>query len=90
MWGNGESSFALLRTVFLVLLAVAVVDVIVRDRVLTDLTSYISATLSTPQIFLGIEAPETYPKGLLALITAVRLVLFGLFIAILNKRFTRR
>ena len=84
IWGNGESAVRLGRFVFLILCLMAIFDVLNfgdADR----LTSYGRAIANAPEVFLGILAPEQYPKWYLAVITFVRLVAIGFFLSIIIR-----
>lgn len=88
LWGNGERPRKLVRSVMLLLCAIAVSDVLShRDPRLVR--SYVSALIASPQIFLGtIKSP--FGGIITAGITFLRLVVFGLFVSILVRRFARR
>ncbi|WP_422507093.1 pentapeptide repeat-containing protein [Stenotrophomonas sp. GZD-301] len=89
VWGNGESTWKLARAVFVIFFLMTLFDVFTyRDRSLVS--SYWSAFLSAPQVFLGTSAPPHFPSSYIASVTFVRLVLFGFFMAIIVKRFNRR
>lgn len=89
VWGNGESIFALLRSVFACLAAIAVLDIISNPAPFAS--AKVSASLwRAPQIFLGVTAPSYISSGWIASITTVRLISFGFFMSILIKRFNRR
>ncbi|MEW6159831.1 MAG: pentapeptide repeat-containing protein [Verrucomicrobiota bacterium] len=89
VWGNGESPLKLLRSVALILAAIALVDA-TRFMDPSKLSSYWLGLLRAPQIFLGTLTPSGYPGLYLALIVAVRLIAFGLFMSIVIKRMNRR
>jgi uncharacterized protein YjbI with pentapeptide repeats len=88
IWGNGESWSKLARTVCLLCIVIAFYDVLTfRDPSLV--CNYTAALLAAPQTFLGTNSPQ-YPGILLAIIVFVRLVVMGLFMSILVRRFARR
>jgi hypothetical protein len=88
-WGNGESTYKLLRAVILVLLAIAIVDVqAYGDPTLVG--SYLHALAVAPALFLGAVVPISYPSWYVALIMFARLVFLGFFIAVIVKRLSRR
>lgn len=89
VWGNGESAAKLFRTAAIVMLAIGGADAFFfnnKGRV----HDYWEGMSRAPQIFMGTLAPSTYPTWYISLIVLVRLVLFGLFMAVLVKRFNRR
>lgn len=89
LWGNGESVWKLLRAVFLVCVLMTLFDVLAyRDA--SSVNSYWIAFWQAPQVLLGTIRPACFPSGYVALVTLVRLVLFGFFMAIIVKRFNRR
>lgn len=89
IWGNGESTWKLCRTVLVVLLIITGVHAIgFGDPNLVK--SYIEAMLISPQVFLGIIKPPAYPMLYLTAIFLVRLIMFGFFMSIIIKRFNRR
>lgn len=88
-WGNGESSIKLLRTLILVLFAIAAGEVyFFKDSHV--LASYIEAINNAPQVFLGIVHPSEFSGLVLAGITTVRYVMLACLVSILVKRFSRR
>ncbi len=88
-WGNGESFIKLLRTVLLVILAIALGEVsFLKDP--ASLNSYVEAVRNAPQVFLGVSRPEAYSGPLLASIAALRYVMLACLVSILVKRFSRR
>lgn len=89
LWGNGESAWKLVRTVLVFLVLMTLFDV-VNYRDVSLLQSYWNAFLQAPQIFLGTIKQSYFPSSYITLITFVRLVLFGFFMAIIVKRFNRR
>lgn len=89
IWGNGESIGKLVRAAVLVIVLIAVVDVTAFGSP-GLVVSYGRALQAAPSILLGVETPKYYPHLYLTAIVFVRLVLFGLFMAILVKRFNRR
>ena len=89
IWGNGESTYKLLRAALFALVFIAIYDVFgFRDP--HTIGSYTQAFFESPQVLLGTLSREEYSKGYLAAILFVRLILFGFFMAILIKRFNRR
>ncbi|WP_218966816.1 pentapeptide repeat-containing protein [Snodgrassella alvi] len=89
IWGNGESAWKLCRAVLVVLFIISLIHNIgFGDPTLVK--SYFEALLISPQLFLGIDKPCTYPKLYLSAILLVRLIMFGFFMSILIKRFNRR
>ena len=89
IWGNGESTLKLIRSTFIALLAIALLDVVYfGNPQLVD--NYIDSIYKSPQIFLGILEPASYPKSYISGIYFIRLVTFGFFMSIIIKRFNRR
>ncbi len=89
LWGNGESSVKLLRTLVFVVFGIALGEVFfLKDPLLLD--SYITAAKIAPQIFLGIVQPNGFSGLVLAGIAAVRYVMLACLVSILVKRFSRR
>jgi preprotein translocase subunit SecE len=89
IWGNGESLWKLARAVFIVLLFITVNETIVKGDV-SSLPSYWSSLKKSPQLFFSIDKPEYYTKFFLSIIFFFRLIFFGLFMAIIIKRFSKR
>jgi pentapeptide repeat protein len=89
IWGNGENLLKLIWSVFVVLLAIAVLD-----RIYSDITISASAILESlnvaPAIFLGTLSPKGFPPLLLAIIVFIRLVFMGFFMSMIIKKFNRR
>jgi len=89
IWGNGESTWKLFRAVLVVLLIITGVHTVgFGDPTLVK--SYFEALLISPQVFLGILTPPTYPMLYLTVIFLARLIMFGFFMSIIIKRFNRR
>jgi len=89
IWGNGESTRKLLRSVALALLVILIVDAVFFSNP-WQLSSYANSLLRAPQIFLGTLNPSGYPGLYLTMILAVRLIAFGFFMSTVIKRFNRR
>ncbi len=88
-WGNGESPLILLRSLSILILAIALGDVFfLRDPML--LRSYLGALASAPQVLLGIEQPASFTGLVLALIAALRYIMLACLVSILVKRLSRR
>lgn len=88
IWGNGESTWKLLRTVVVILFLVALVDLI-RFRDYSKPGDYTTALCVAPQLLLGTE--ESKNGGLyLAFLMTIRLIVFALFMSVVIKRFNRR
>lgn len=86
VWGNGESLWRLSQFVGVSLLGIAVLQLLFVDSA----TDVLGALAKSPQIFLGVDVPAQMPPSVQAAIVFLRLVTFGLFMAILVKRFNRR
>lgn len=89
IWGNGESSWKLCRTIIVVLLFITGIHTIFFGNP-SLVNSYVDALLNSPQVFLGILKPSEYPKFYLTVIFLIRLIMFGFFMSIIIKRFNRR
>ena len=89
VWGNGESPLKLLRSAALLLAMIALVDATFFMDPLKA-SSYGLGLQHAPQIFFGTLKPPGYPGFYLALIVAMRLIVFGLFMSIVIKRMNRR
>ena len=89
VWGNGENTYKLTRSVSILLIAMAIVDVL-NFRDITKVSSYWDSILTMPEVFLGVSSPSVYPNWYLALIFFTRLVAIGFFMSIIIKRFNRR
>jgi hypothetical protein len=89
IWGNGESLSRLIRSMFVVLVLMALRDVAV-DGDPARVQSYFTSFIRSLAIFFGTLTPDDYGKVYLALITCVRLVAVGFFLSIIIKKFSRR
>lgn len=89
IWGNGENTYKLIRTVFLLLIIMALIDALIFQGP-TKIKSYSNAMLKMPEVFLGVTSPIYYPGWYLAIIFFTRLVAMGFFMSIIIKRFNRR
>lgn len=88
VWGNGERPSKLVRTVVAILMLMALLDAFLL-RESTQFASYANAVVDAPQVFLGLKTAG-YPGLVVALVTIVRLVVFGLFVSILVRRLAQR
>jgi hypothetical protein len=89
VWGNGENAWKLLRTVVILWLLMGVLHVVYLDD-WTRVSDYLKAWLHMPNVFLGVTKPTGYSDFAVALVFFLRLVLFGFFMSILIRRFSRR
>jgi hypothetical protein len=89
VWGNGESTWKLLRAVLMILLLISGFHVI-RYGDPNLVRSYTEALLISPQVLLGVDTPLEYPPLYVTVIILVRLAMFGFFMSIIIKRFNRR
>lgn len=88
-WGNGESAIKLLRSLAIVVLAIAIGDIyFLKNPAQWD--SYFQAAKIAPQVFLGTTHPSLYSGLVLAGIAGVRYVMLACLVSILVKRFSRR
>lgn len=88
VWGNGESAWKLFRSVALVLVLIATIDVITARNV-WNVKDYFEAAWTAPQMLLGVMAPKDAP-AYAAMLVFIRLVAMALFLSVIIKRFSRR
>ncbi len=89
LWGNGESTWKLFRTVFVILVSMSIYHVLANGNS-NQISEYLSAFFLSPQILLGLVTPSSYLPSYLTILFVARLVLFGFFMSIILKRFNRR
>lgn len=89
VWGNGESTPKLLRTLIMMHMMIAIYDTS-QFHDAWNLKDYLSSVTRSPGIFFGITVPADYPIWVSAAIAALRLIGFAFLTAILVKRFGRR
>jgi hypothetical protein len=90
IWGNGESTYKLSRSILIILFLMSLVDVIAFKNI-TPISSYWNLVFfEMPAVFLGVSSRSGYPNYYLALICFTRLVAIGFFISIIIKRSNRR
>ncbi|MFL9582726.1 pentapeptide repeat-containing protein [Stenotrophomonas sp. AB1(2024)] len=89
VWGNGESTFKLLRAIVVTHVVIAIYSTVAFADP-WDIRSYLSNLASAPGVFFGIENPYAYPVWISGLVSACRLLSFAFLTAILVKRFGRR
>jgi hypothetical protein len=89
IWGNGEDTLKLLRSIIAVHFAIAVYDTISFGNH-WDIRDYATSFISSPGVFFGIVAPHNYPVWFSSGVAATRLLGFAFLTAILVKRFGRR
>jgi hypothetical protein len=89
VWGNGESTLKLLRSIALIHVTIAVYSTLTFDSP-WDLKAYLQNLALAPGVFFGIENSKAYPVAASAVIAASRLLSFAFLTAILVKRFGRR
>lgn len=88
IWGNGERLSHLFGTSIALIVLIAVYDTLLsRDVQLVG--DWVAALVDAPQVFLGTRQPN-YPGPILALIALTRIVIVGLFISVLVRRYARR
>jgi len=90
VWGNGESTFKLLRSGFIFWSLMTVIDVSLSSVSTNLISNYWNSFIKMPQIFLSIEKPTNYSDFYLSIIFIVRIIAFGLFMSILLKRYNKR
>ena len=89
VWGNGESLWKLIRTTLLFLLFISIINTIKYGNS-DSIASYFHNFLNSMPLFFGVHKNVEYNELYLSLITFVRLILFGLFMSVLIKRFNKR
>jgi len=85
LWGNGESIFRILTSGLAVLLLCALSLSWGQPQLL-----FSEAFFSVASAFWGIDSPATVTISYLVILTITRFTLFGLFMAVLVKRLSRR
>ena len=88
VWGNGESILKLVRSIAVVVVAIAMYDVFVAGNAL-DVAAYWESIKQAPAVFLGVVA-KSYPPLAQSLIAGSRYIGLALLTALLVKRFGRR
>jgi hypothetical protein len=89
IWGNGESIFKFVRTILIILIAIAIYDTNINSSLL-NFGFYYKSLMKAPAIFLGMLVPENFSIGVLSVITGIRYVSLALLTTLLVKRFSRR
>jgi hypothetical protein len=89
IWGNGESIFKLLRSIFLNILVIAAYDTNTKGGPL-NIGFYWDSLQIAPAVFLGVLSPQNFTTEALSIITGAKLVSIALLTALLVKRFSRR
>jgi len=89
IWGNGESILKLARSIIILLFIMTLYDVF-RFRDSGAVLSYWTSFKNMPSVLLSITKPYEYSNSYVSIIYFVRLIAFGLFMAILIKRFNKR
>lgn len=89
IWGNGENTLKLLRSIVIIHLLIAFYDTYQFGNP-WDLTDYLKSLVASPGVFFGIATPHPYPIWFSSIVAATRLVGFAFLTAILVKRFGRR
>lgn len=89
IWGNGENTLKLLRSIVMIHLLIAFYDTYQFGNP-WDLTDYLKSLVASPGVFFGIATPHPYPIWFSSIVAATRLVGLAFLTAILVKRFGRR
>lgn len=89
IWGNGESVLALLRSIILVMAAIAIFEANSGPGPAT-IFSYLNSAKVAPAIFLGVEQFSVHSTFAASIVVATRLIAISLLTALLAKRFGRR
>jgi hypothetical protein len=79
----------LIRTTGVLLAALAVIDAAFYND-WHFVGSYFSGFGKSSQLFFGTLTPPLYPSWYVTIILIIRLIMFGLFMSIVTKRFNRR
>ena len=78
VWGNGESTWKLIRAILIVLIFMAGIHAFLHgDR--DSISSFGEALLISPQVLFGVIKPAEYSPLYLTGIFLIRLILFGFF-----------
>jgi hypothetical protein len=89
LWGNGESTFNLCRSLAILIIFVAIIDLMVTGQLLNGV-AYFAALRKSPQLLLGTLTPNYYSNGYLSFLVFLRLAAIALFLSVIIKRFNRR
>lgn len=89
IWGNGENTLKLLRSILVIHLLIALYDTWQFGDA-WDLRDYLASVINSPGVFFGLASPHQYPTWAASVIAATRLIGFAFLTAILVKRFGRR
>ncbi|MBL0734897.1 MULTISPECIES: pentapeptide repeat-containing protein [Stenotrophomonas] len=89
IWGNGESTFKLVRAIVATHVAIAIYSTVAFSDP-WDIRSYLSNLALAPGVFFGISNAYDYPVWVSGMVSACRLLSFAFLTAILVKRFGRR
>lgn len=85
LWGNGESLYRIVASGLFAIIACAALLVWSRSQFAWPDTIWVVA-----KAFWGVDGAPSVPRGYFVLLTVVRFILVGLFMAILVKRLSRR
>lgn len=89
IWGNGESISKLIRSIFIVMIIIAIYDAN-ASRDLATIIDYWESLKAAPAIFLGTLPRSYHTIAATSVIVAARLIALSLLTALLVKRFGRR
>ena len=89
VWGNGESTYKLLRSTLLLLAIIGFIDWIAFSH-LSGLSGLARSAVLSPQIFFGLQSNQDYPGVYATAILLTRLTAIAFFLSIVIKRFNRR
>ncbi|SPK71027.1 Low-complexity protein [Cupriavidus taiwanensis] len=76
IWGNGENTLKLLRTILIIHLFIAIYDTFQFGNP-WNLRNYLASLAASPGVFFGIVSPHPYPVWISSAIAAARLIAFG-------------
>jgi hypothetical protein len=89
IWGNGESVYRLIFTIGFLIFSVFLLDLYLLPQDLS-ISAVKEALFRSPHIFFGIQHPPHVTGRWLAVITAVRLLMFGFLTSVMLKKLNRR
>lgn len=90
VWGNGESIPKLLRTMILVMVAIAIYDANAATKGAATVADYWESLKVAPEIFFGTLPRVAHSTAAATMIVAAKLIGLSLLTALLVKRFGRR
>lgn len=89
VWGNGENFIKLIRFLALMMLVILLSE-LCCFRTITSIPDILSTLYDVPAIFLGVKVGLDRPSLYVSSIALTRLLLMGLFLSVIIRRFSRR